>query len=138
MNDDNREAKRLKEGCNKSNVVKLLKINEATIVCPATEKRSEVWKRFGHPKINSSGVLLKGYAVCVTCSMVYTYDSKCGNTPLNMHKCKDDRSKTIFISILQLQSQVEKALNSSDRQQLNEKAVTVCAVDRRPIKLFEG
>ena len=71
---------------------RLLQSKDDLIECPEKEKRSSIWKTFGHPKMVKTGEILKNFAVCKNCSRVYNYDSKTGNTPLNNHKFKGGSS----------------------------------------------
>jgi hypothetical protein len=89
-------------------------------------------------------VTYTNYAVCKSCFSVHNYDSKKGNSSLNSHKCPTDKAgpgqmKLTLCSDTPRTSDVRKVtLPESTKQNLNESAIMVCAMDMRPLSVFEG
>ena len=111
-----------------------LKWGEIKVFHP-TDKKSDIWKQFGHPQLEN-GEILKSFAVCKECLMVYKHDSKSGNSHLNQHKCHKSRNSSILMTNFLTKTPSQNTLSTSDKCKLNEAAVTCCASDMRPFSLF--
>ena len=78
--------KRPREELKKEDIIRFIQDRSVVIEKP-NDKRSSIWKKFGHPQLKESGEVLKNFAICSVCSKTYHYDAKSGNTTLNAHKC---------------------------------------------------
>ena len=77
--------KRTREELKKEDIIRFIQDGSAVIEKP-NDKRSSIWKKFGHPQLKESGEVLKNFAICSVCSKTYHYDAKSGNTTLNAKK----------------------------------------------------
>lgn len=129
----------------KAEIVCKLNSGEFDIYLPKS-KKSKCWENFGHPRVCGTDTVYSSYAVCKKCNYVYTYDSKKGNSQLNSHKCPAEPSTSSQTQTRLSEFNVVKSrpkqnitiLPQEVKSRLNELAAITCAVDMRPLSVFEG
>ena len=135
--------KRLKTLPSKTDVIAQLRSGQMVIHHPK-KKSASCWSVFGHPKVAGTDTFFPEYAVCIKCKYVYVYNSKKGNSQLNAHKCAEIKptSQTnlrTFVTVNKTHDRSQPInLPLETKVKLNEAAVTMCAMDMRPLSILEG
>lgn len=121
----------------KADITRLLADGEASIQLP--KKRSDIWKKFGHPVVAGSGVISE-FAACSDCHAVYLYNSKKGNGPLIQHKCSGQKplAQNSIVNFLEKKQPKVKKLSLEDSNKINRAAIKTCAMDMRPLSVFSN
>ena len=134
----------------KSMVKKWLSANEAIII-DRKEGKSDVWKLFGNVQHDDDNGVLKGFVACKACKQVYIYQACDGTQSLRKHHCDVGQSgplaqrkpvgATMPKSSFNWAAAGFKAtadLPRSVKVELNRSAVTMCALDFRPLNTVTG
>lgn len=127
----------------KVEIMRQMNAGEIDIQLPK-KKTAKCWKTFGHPHVVGTDTVYRNYAVCKSCKSVYVYDSKKGNSQLNSHKCPkeptvSEQQTKLTQSFFDKKSKLPAVttLPAKTKAELNEKAVMTCAIDMRPLSIFE-
>jgi len=126
-----------------------LSANEASVI-DRTDGKSDVWKLFGIVQHKDS--VIKGFVACKSCKQVYIYQPCDGTQSLRKHNCHVSlsgplaqrkpaavaASKTSFNWVAAGFNKATGDVPRATKGELNRAAVTMCALDFRPLSTITG